>query len=122
MKFKTVNMIEDSEWDAMVVAEYGKPYAFQQQAGCKDRGVYEFSIPLICESWDYTNNSIPETTSTDKMGVSFRAWLDRDPVNMSYNNELWWHRNFYPDVTTIIEDLAAKGKLAPGNYLINIDW
>lgn len=64
------------------------------------------------------------------MGVSFAAWLARDPkqkladpsAQEDYCLELWWHRNFYPDVQMVANDLHAKGLLDAGDHTILIDW
>lgn len=62
------------------------------------------------------------------MGVSFKSWLERDPEQKipsknSYDGtHLWWSRNFYPDVSMIINDLHSKGLLEAGKYVIDIDW
>jgi len=64
-----------------------------------------------------------------KMGVSFKAWLARDPKqklnadsHTDYGVGLWWYRNFYPNVEMIINDLHARGLIKAGEYSIDIDW
>lgn len=123
MKLETrkVNMISDSEWDEFVKSVYAKPYSFQQQDGCKERGTFEFSVPGIC--FDYENNNLEDNYGdNDEMGVSFKAWLDGIPEKGNWRNTTWWERNFYPDVSMIIADLYKKGYLEEGDYCINIDW
>ena len=64
------------------------------------------------------------------MGVSFKAWLERDPKQKLNADDcdcpsaitMWWERNFYPDVQMIANDLHSKGLLPAGEYVINIDW
>ena len=62
------------------------------------------------------------------MGVKFAVWLARDPKQPlkdqknDFQLSLWWDRNFYPDVQTVANDLHAKGLLASGDYVIDIDW
>ena len=65
------------------------------------------------------------------MGVSFAAWLARDPkqeLDSEYDwdrkngRDLFWHRNFYPSVDIDANDLHAKGLLPAGEYQIVIDW
>ena len=127
MAGKTKTVYELYEWDSLVNDIYGKPYSFQQQDGCKSRGTYSFTVPDDCDD-DYDNDTIPETIDTSVMGVSFKAWLERDPkqpVGDCTNNsfiELWWERNFYPDIQMIANDLYSKKLLDAGDYLINIDW
>ena len=129
MKTKTIDIITVQDLDSLVIETYGKPYSFQQQDGCKDRG--EEYIPVPCESEDYKNNTVSENVNDLDMGVSFKAWLERDP-NLKLNStnqwdrdhglDLWWERNFYPHVSMIINDLHAKGLLDAGEYMIDIDW
>lgn len=128
MKIRTEQVIDVPEWDKFVVKTYKRPYKFQQQDGCKSRGVFRFSIPSDDEEWDYENDSIPEIVNGEKRGVSFAAWLARDPEqpikNQKYDFELnlWWIRNFYPSFDMVAADLHKKGLLKTGEYTINIDW
>ncbi len=128
MKFTNVSMIDVSDWDDMVVKTYGKPYSFQQQDGCKERGIFKLRVPNT--GYDFENDTILETVNHVDMGVSFKAWLARDP-KQELNAEdwkspsaitLWWVRNFYPDVQMVANDLYDKGLLSAGDYVINIDW
>lgn len=126
LKARKVNMISDGEWDDLVKSVYGKPYSFQQQDGCKVRGTFEFSVPG--GTWDYGNNELMSQDSQDssddydEMGVSFQAWIDATPQEDDWRNKMWWERNFYPDVSMIIDDLYKKGYLEEGDYCISIDW
>lgn len=125
---KTKNVIEVSEWDALVVKTYGRPYNLQQQDGCRGRGVEKIEVPS--EASDYERESVPEEVNHETMGVSFAAWLARDPkqklsdptVQKDYCLKLWWDRNFYPDLQMVANDLHAKGLLEAGNHTILIDW
>lgn len=130
LKFRTEQVIDVSDWDNLVVQTYGKPYNFQQQDGCKDR--QRISITVPDEPYDYPNESIPEVVNHEKMGVSFKAWLERDPDqkipspsphSFGYDGtDLWWERNFYPDVQMVANDLYEKGLIEAGSYVIDIDW
>lgn len=129
VKFTNCKIIQVQDWDDLVQKTYNKPYSFQQQDDCKDRGIEYITVP--CEDpHDYDYDTIPEIVNGRKMGVSFKAWLERDPTlkipskdnfNLDFT-ELWWDRNFYPDVSMIINDLYSKGLLEAGEYGINIDW
>lgn len=127
LKFKEVKIIEVSDWDKLVTEVYGKPYSFQQQDDCKPRGTHELAVPRPV-TWDYDNDTIPEKINGDVMGVSFKAWLARDPKEWNGDEEekryldMFWERNFYPNVDMIANDLHAKGLLPAGEYVINIDW
>jgi hypothetical protein len=108
------------------VKTYGRTYNFQQQDDCKERGHVSLIVPS--EANDYENETVPEVVNDPEMGVSFAAWLARDPKQPLKNQEndwelnMWWDRNFYPDVQMIANDLHAKGLLDAGEYSIDIDW
>ena len=124
MKMKQV--IEVSEWDALVVKTYGRPYKLQQQDGCMSRGTVGIDVPD--EASDYERETVPEKVNHEEKGVSFAAWLARDPKKpladgrKDYSLGLWWDRNFYPDLQMVANDLHAKGLLAAGEHTILIDW
>ena len=127
LKFKTEKIISVQNWDALVQKTYGRIYSFQQQDGCKDRGLFRFSVPNS-ETCDFENNSIVEEVNGPDQGISFKAWLERDPKqkipNQQYNWELslFWSRNFYPEFQMVANDLNSKGLLPDGEYAIDIDW
>ncbi len=128
MKIRTEKVIDVSEWDALVTKTYGRHYKFQQQDGCKGRGVFRFNVPA--QASDYGRDSVPEIVNHNEQGVSFAAWLARDPkqklsdpdAQEDYCTRLWWSRNFYPDMQMVANDLHAKGLLEAGDYTIDIDW
>ncbi len=128
MKIRTEKVIDLDEWDELVKKTYERPYSLQQQDGCKERGLVSISVPD--GTWDFTNDTVSETNENE-MGVSFSAWLARDPnqklsdpENQEYDWQLtmWWERNFYPDVQMVANDLYEKGLLEAGDYIIEIDW
>lgn len=151
MNIRIIKQIDCSEWDRVVKETYGKPYCFQQQDGCKSRGVEWVSTDM--GEWDEEDDdvdTIPELINGEKMGVSFQTWLNRDPLTplnptdeelkkCGYYNgkteeekfdwcsseshrKLFWYRNFYPSADIIAHDLCKRGLLEPGDYQINIDW
>lgn len=126
MKIRTEKVIELAEWDALVIKTYGRPYSFQQQDGCKQRGSFRFSVPAPAN--DFAVETVPEIVNHEQMGVSFAAWLHRDPKKplpgqeYDYELGLWWERNFYPDVQMVANDLHYRGLLEAGDYTIDIDW
>lgn len=131
IKTTTKQFIKVSDWDKLVEETYGRPYNFQQQDGCQDRGIFEITVPSH-EYDDYENDTVPEVVNGPEMGVSFEAWLKRDPKQplgggedngaTDYRLELWWTRNFYPNIQMVANDLHAKGLLPAGTFVINIDW
>ena len=127
MKIRTEQVIDFEDWNEFVSKTYGRQYNFQQQDDCKDRGSYIIKVPVVNPD-DFENESVPEIVNGDVKGVSFKAWLERDPsMNQSTFTEdwvhgLWWERNFYPALDMVANDLHAKGLLNAGKYTINIDW
>ena len=127
LKFRNIRTIESSDWDDLVQSTYGRPYCFQQQDGCKGRGIYELTIP-VCGPEDYENNALPEIVNYKEMGVSFEAWKKRDPKEWNGKDsgdwvlDLWWTRNFYPNIEVVANDLYERGLIEKGDYIINIDW
>lgn len=127
LKVDKRQVIGVSDWDDFVEQTYNRPYSFQQQDGCKERGTVTLTVPCkdVC---DFENDTVPEVVNHGNMGVSFKAWLARNPKQGLPGREdtfglgLWWARNFYPSVESIANDLHAKGLLPAGEYLINIDW
>lgn len=132
LEYATVKMVNLYSWDKLVQQTYGKPYSFQQQEGCKDRGTHTLVVPC-----DYANemdagmpDDIPFEINGDEMGVKFSTWLkttpediNRDhPENYPGANRLFWDRNFYPDVSILANDLYDKGLIEAGTYVIKIDW
>ena len=127
LKIKTEQVIAVDDWDKLVEETYGRPYKFQQQDGCRSRGTFKFKVPDK-ELLDFENDEVKEEVNGPEEGVSFAAWLARDPKKQiperdeDYVLELWWHRNFYPDVSMVANDLHKKGLLPEGDYTIDIDW
>jgi hypothetical protein len=114
---RTEQVIDVDDWDKLVFDTYGKPYSFQQQDGCKERQRVKITIPD--EAYDYENDTIPEVINGDEMGVSFKAWLERDPNSA---RDIFWERNFYPDVQMIANSLYRMELIEAGTYTIDIDW
>lgn len=132
LQSKSIKMIEVSDWDKLVKDTYGKVYSFQQQDGCKERGVFRFSVPVdkyeMEEQEEYMSNGIEEKVNGSEMGVKFGKWLERSPEQplgedkTQWMIDMFWERNFYPSILTLINDLYAKGLIEEGEYGINIDW
>lgn len=128
LEYKLKRFVDVSVWDQLVKDTYGKPYKFQQQYGCQERGIHFLTIPAKGEDEDMYD-SIPEDIKSSKMGVKFDIWLNTDPeIHKQRNNwddfrlALFWDRNFYPDIQTVANDLHKKGLIEAGDYVINIDW
>lgn len=130
IKFDTKKIISASDFDKLVQETYGRPYSFQQQDGCKERGNYPISVPCT-NPYDYENDTVPEVINHEEMGVSFKVWLERDPTqklstatdwNKDYGLVMWYERNFYPSEEMIVNDLYEKGLLDAGQYEIKVDW
>lgn len=152
LKVKTEKVISVDDWDKLVSDTYGKPYSFQQQDGCKDRGYYPLVVPSENDEEEADMaDAIPEVINgEERIGVKFSTWLARDPKaplnptpeELTTNNyyfgktkgdeqsyktspshiELFWERSFYPNLQTVANDLHEKGLLPEGDYLIDVDW
>lgn len=127
LKSKTEKFVDVQDFDALVTETYGKPYRFQQQNGCQDRGVYYLTVPDP-NAEDFEDDEIPEVINGQEMGVSFSSWLKRDPKEWNGESgderflDLFWGRNFYPAIEVLANDLHSKGLIETGEYVINIDW
>lgn len=132
MKVRTEKVVDVQEWDQLVSETYGKVYSFQQQDGCKSRGVEYLTVPSDDDYDEDMHDEIPEIVNGPEQGVKFAKWLERDPKQPLKDEkegredqwaiDLWWERNFYPCIGTVANDLHKKGLLEAGDYLINIDW
>ncbi len=127
LKSKTKKFVDVQDFDALVEETYGKPYSFQQQNGCQERGVYCLTVPDP-NAEDFEDDEIPEVINGQEMGVSFSSWLKRDPKEWNGESgderflDLFWGRNFYPAIEVLANDLHSKGLIETGEYVINIDW
>lgn len=126
---RTEQVIDCSDWDDLVIKTYGRPYTFQQQDGCKSRGRERLDATSNPERvYDFDNDTVPDVINGDEMGVSFAAWLARDPKEWNGKEsderylDLFWDRNFYPTAEAIAHDLVKRGLLPEGQYTIDIDW
>ena len=128
---RTEQVIDAGDWDNLVETTYGRPYSFQQQDGCKERQRVKITIPDDAD--DYENDTVPEVVNHEDMGVSFKAWLERDPKQLlnglrpdwdsgTGSLNLWWERNFYPDVQMVANSLYRMELIEAGTYTIDIDW
>lgn len=131
LKIQITQMIQVSDWDYFVMEVYGRPYSLQQQGGCRNRStVYITASPEVPEEYNsYTDRDIPEELNSSEMGVTFKRWLARDPKKplskeepLNWQLQMWWERNFYPDVDVVANDLCKRGLLPPGKYTIEINW
>lgn len=131
IKFEQNNIIQLRDWDNLVKETYGKPYSFQQQDGCQEKGLIDFEVPneeAVYEE-EEMNDKIPLVVNGDVMGVKFELWINTNPITHKekkkwedYQVELFWQRNFYPNFYVIANDLYEKGLIPKGKYFINISW
>lgn len=125
MRIQEMKVVDSMDLDQLIRDTYGRPYNFQQQDGCQNRGYTEATVPEP-DPEDFDQETIPEVINGDDMGVSFAAWLARDPEapvgGRSDAIALFWERNFYPSQAMVLNDLHARGLLPPGEYMITIDW
>lgn len=127
LKHKRMIVVSESDWSNFVSTVYGRPYRLQQQEGCMDR--CNITLTVSDGAADFENDSIPEVINGTVMGVSFEAWLQRDPNKpvgdgkyFDWQIDMFWERNFYPNLQMVANDLHMKGLIEPGEYLIEVDW
>lgn len=131
MKIRTEKVIDVSEWDKLVKKTYRRPYSFQQQDRCQGSGRFHLTVPGDADGCDFKKDTVKEKVNGPERGVSFAAWLKRNPKAQLANEpesrqdqwmiDLWWDRNFYPNIQMVANDIHAKGLLEAGNYTIDID-
>ena len=127
LKTKYVKYVQEWDWSEFVSNVYSRPYVLQHQGGCMDRGTVSITVPIE-SPYDFDNDTIPEEVNGSTMGVSLKSWLERDPSQPvgeeveQWAIDLFWERNFYPDLEAVADDLYKKGLLEAGEYVINIDW
>ncbi len=128
MKIRTEKVISVQDWDELVSKTYGRPYSFQQQDGCKERQRVNLTVP--CGHIEELESELPDSIPEELHGgicVRFATWLGRDPKAPIVDGgtkylDLWWARNFYPDVQVVANDLHQLGLIEAGEYVIDIDW
>lgn len=123
LEYRIKKIITSYDLDDLIRETYGKPYCFQQQNGCKNRGTAYITVPVL-NPFNYSNDLLDFQINGEEMGVSFKTWLNTtvEEVNYIHRNNLWWERNFYPNLDMIVNDLYEKGLIEAGDYLIEIDW
>ena len=126
LEYRIKKIITSYDLDDLIRETYGKPYCFQQQNGCKNRGTAYITVPVL-NPFNYSNDLLDFQINGEKMGVSFKTWLNTtvEEVNELHQENyihLWWERNFYPNLDMIVNDLYEKGLIEAGDYLIEIDW
>jgi hypothetical protein len=127
LEYTIERVVDLGLWDELVETTYGRTYQFQQQDGCKSRGKETFTVPND-NPYDYDTDTVPEIINGDEMGVSFKAWIARDPGQKVIEDSgfdgtyLFWERNFYPTLESVSQDLYEKGLIEAGTYFIDIDW
>ena len=121
IKYKTVKVIDCDDWNNLVRDTYGKIYNLQKQDGGMERQRIKITVPP--DGLDDFKNDILEESQYG-IGVSFKAWLEKDPDEISdrFQRELFWGRKFYPELSMVVNDLYEKGPLEAGEYEIDIDW
>lgn len=128
LKYTNTRVVSLRDWDTLVQKTYKRPYCFQQQDGGKSRGTFHLTVPSEYAEDSEMNDSISEKVNGKEMGVKFNVWLSRDPKRpikdqkYEFELDLFWSRNFYPDIHTLANDLHKKGLIKAGEYSIDINW
>ena len=126
LPIRDVKSVGVDDWDNLVKVTYGKPYSFQQQDGCRDRGTFYLSVPS--DEDENFPEITPEQVSECGYGVALSSWLNQEvgvPLGGATSNweiEMFWERNFYPSIYSVANDLHKRGLVDAGEYAIDIDW
>lgn len=108
----TKKVVALADFNALVVATYGKPYDFQQQDGCRDRGIHAFTAPV----------EFPEDYGDPfDYGISFAEWVKSEVPSCPYE-AIDWVREVYPSLDMVVNDLHSRGLIEAGDYILLIDW
>jgi hypothetical protein len=127
LKFETTRYVRVDDFNRLVVETYGRPYILEQRDGCEPKFLFFAIIPSDGDEFDYPNESIPEKIDCEEEGVSFEAWLKRDPKQWKGPRrekkflKKFWEEKFFPDAQMLFNDLNAKGLIESGNYIIDLD-
>ncbi|WP_040828909.1 hypothetical protein [Nocardia jiangxiensis] len=114
---KTVTLINERDFSALVTKTYQRPYSFQQQGNMMGQDtIHEFSLPLEYEfddDDDYGWN-----------GPSLLEWCTAPLGEFEYKwqRDMHWHREYYPEFEAVITDLYARGLIPAGDYALHISW
>ena len=128
LKIKTCKIIDVHDWNDFIKDIYGLPYNFQQQDGCKDRGIEVITVPIEYsqDDDDEMHDDIPLQINGDIRGIKFEVWKNSNPNDFKFKYDwepkLFYDRNFYPHINMITNDLYKRGLLEAGEYIIHIDW
>lgn len=128
LEFRIEKVIDSSDLDALVVATYGKPFCFQQQDDCRDRGSYQFEVksePDLSDEFK-GKTELDCGINGEDYGVDFQTWLNTKASDFydgkPFYQDLWFERNFYPDMVYLLSDLCKRGLIEAGRYTIEVDW
>lgn len=102
VNIRTEQVIAVQDWDKLVQETYGRRYSFQQQDGCKERQRVRICVPDE-DYMDFENDTVPEIVNGDDMGVSFAAWLARDPNQPTTEDEIRYVRKYEAAIPSCCE-------------------
>lgn len=117
MKLRTekVFFVTYEDWDDFVSEVYGKPYSLEKQK----EGIsstYVFDVP---NNWDKQTD---DTYYNESYGVPLDYWkrLNADIYTFSSIEDFnkFWHKEMFPDVRALLNDLNKQGIIETGKYVI----
>jgi hypothetical protein len=130
MKYETIKYVQVSDLDDFIEETYKRPFSFQQQFGCRARGTQYVKVPVkdVEEGYVLEGYVLEDIIKNEYGSVSLKDWLERDPTEQlsesdsAWTLEMFWERNFFPNIEILFDDLFKKGLIEAGEYVINIDW
>lgn len=122
MNVKPVLLIWEAEFSQLVRDTYGRPYQLQQQDGCLGQEtIVSVKVPDKPRTWLADDAGRPPTLEV------WVAATPPEPMTDAWDGDLHrehlrWHREFYPELQDVVNDLHRRGLMAAGEYVIHIWW
>lgn len=116
-----------TDLNKLVTETFKKPYNFQQQDNCRAKQTISITVPIKSPT-DFSNKKIPYDLNSEKKGIAFENWLKNSPkktkpkFDYSWENSLFWLRNFYPHLDMVLNNLHEKKLIDSGTYNLIITW
>lgn len=132
----TWTVIDADEFSDLVTATYGRPYCLGRQADTMgvdrlvfiqvpNRGEHD-SDPVAFQQW---LDADPQAPIKNPRYDDFVAWAQQQPTPQHLPAEYfqpgedthskYWELNMIPPFGDVIDDLAKRGLLTPGEYVIH---
>lgn len=110
----------ESDLSVAISEHYGVPYQLQQQDLMMDQdSVVDFQVNGSddgVDGWPSVQECEEEIDRVLSTGLSI------DDFDYPYQYQLFWHREHYIPIGIALWDMARKGKIPNGKYLVRVWW